>query len=98
MPNFIYFKKIYKLVAIKINYENFNTNRKFISTIIDSTIVKYIQVSSKESQALSEKPNNLISCKTCEDCNTRHCPCKREGLHCNSFSHNEVPCQNHRCF
>ncbi len=33
-------KKIYKLKAIKINEENDNTNRNFISTIRDSTIVK----------------------------------------------------------
>jgi hypothetical protein len=96
-------KKIYKLKAIKINGENVNTNRKFISTIRDSTIVKYIEGNAiglplQVSQPLSEEPNNLISCKTCKDCKTRHCPCKREGLHCNSFCHNGVPCQNQGCF
>ena len=66
-------KKIYKLKAIKINEENDNTNRKFISTIRDSTIVKYIEGNAiglplQVSQPLSEEPNNLISCKTCKDC------------------------------
>ncbi len=87
--------------------KNVNTNTKFISTIRDSTIVKYIegnaiglhlQVYSKESQPLYEEPNNLISWKTCKDCKTRYCPCKREGLHSNSFCHNWTPCQNQGCF
>ena len=42
-------------------------------------------------------PSILLSCKTCKDCKTRHCPCRREGVSCNSLCHNGGSCQNKKC-